>query len=91
MTHPIVTKVLEVAHKGLEPIELDEYAIEQIEDQLKESVGEPDLADAILDLINLAYFFDKNGSHSASMKLMHVIEIMKDDIEDLLDKDKVNT
>ena len=51
MTHPIVTKVLEVAHKGLEPIELDEYAIEQIEDQLKESVGELEAASKSLQMI----------------------------------------
>ena len=91
MTHPIVKKVIEVAHKGLEPIELDEYAIEQIDDFLKKSIGKPDLADAVLDLINLAYYLDKNGSHTASMKLLNLIETIKDDINDLLDNDKTNS
>ena len=91
MTHPIVEKVIEVAHKGLEPIELDEYAIEQIEDFLKKSLGKPDLADAVLDLIQFAYFLDKNGSHTASMKLLDLIKTFEDDINALLAQDKDNS
>ena len=71
--HPIVQKVLELAHQGFEPIEFDNYAIEQIEEMLAQYAGKLDLLPAVVDLINLAGVLEKQGSHSASFKLMIAI------------------
>ena len=71
--HPIVQKVLELAYQGFEPVEFDDYAIEQIEEMLNQYVGKPDLLKAVVDLINLAGVLEKQGSHSASFKLMIAI------------------
>ena len=68
--HPIAERALEMAIQGIEPIEFDDYAVEQIEDLLKERFGKPDLINAVLDLLNLATILDKQGCHSAALKII---------------------
>jgi hypothetical protein len=80
--HPIVKKALEMAYTGVEPIQFDDYAIEQLEDMLKERFGKPDLLKAVVDLINLAGILEKEGCHSASMKLILVASTAADALKD---------
>jgi len=68
--HPIYERALEMAIPGIEPIEFDDYAIEQIEDLLKQRFGKPDLLDAVSDLLELATLLDKQGCHSAALKII---------------------
>ncbi len=68
--HPIAERALEMAIQGIEPIEFDDYAVEQIEDLLRERFGKPDLINAVLDLLNLATILDKQGHHSAAIKII---------------------
>jgi hypothetical protein len=70
--HPIIKKALEMAYTGVEPIQFDDYAIEQLEDMLKDRFGKPDLLKAVVDLINLAHVLEEKGCNSASMKLIIV-------------------
>ena len=76
--HPIVKKALDLAHEGFEPIEFDDYAIEQLEDMLKEYYGKQGLPDAIIDLIRLSVELDKMGCKSASMKILLVATSAED-------------
>lgn len=76
--HPIVDRALEMAQQGFEPVEFDDYAIEQLQELLKKRFGKPDLRRAVVDLINLAGVLDEQGSHSACMKLMRVVIIATD-------------
>ncbi|MHA1105584.1 MAG: hypothetical protein ACTSPN_07650 [Promethearchaeota archaeon] len=72
--HSIVERALEMASKGIDPIEFDNYAVEQLQDMLKEYFGKQDLVQAVEELIKLAYFLDvKKGCHSASMKIITVV------------------
>lgn len=84
--HPIVKKALEMAYTGVEPIQFDEYAIEQLEDMLIDSFDKPDLLKAVVDLINLAGILEKKGCHTASMKLI----ILASTAADALQKQKCN-
>jgi len=59
--HPIAERALEMATPGIDTIEFDDYAVEQIQDLLKERFGKPDLINAVLDLLNLATILDKQG------------------------------
>ena len=70
--HPIVKKALEMTYTGVEPIQFDDYAIEQLEEMLKDRFGKPDLLKAVVDLINLARVLEEKGCNSASMKLIIV-------------------
>jgi hypothetical protein len=80
--HPIVERALEMARHGIEPVELDDYAVEQLQELLKERFGKPDLLRAVVDLINLAGVLDDQRSHSASMKLMIVVSIAGDALKE---------
>ena len=80
--HPIVEKALELAYKGFEPVEFDDYAIEQIQDMLRERFGKPDLLKAVVDLINLAAILEKQGSPAASMKLIIAVSIAADALKE---------
>jgi hypothetical protein len=86
--HPIVEKVLELAYQGFKSIEFDDYAIEQIEDLLKQYVGTPELFKAVVDLLNLANLLDKEGSHSASLKLLNAICSIAEYLDDGLEGSK---
>jgi len=68
--HPIAERALEMAIPGIEPIEFDDYAVEQIQDLLKQRFGKPDLLKAVLDLLNLATLLDKQGCHAAAIKII---------------------
>ena len=86
--HPIVERAMGMAYKGSEPIEFDDYAVEQLQDLLREYFGKPDLVDAVLELINLAFFLDKKGCHSASEKIIKVVASATEAINALKNKEK---
>ena len=81
--HPIVERALEMAYQGFEPVEFDDYAVEQLQDLLRQRFGKPDLLQAVIDLINLAALLDEQGCHSASMKLIIVVSTAADALKDL--------
>lgn len=81
--HPIVERALEMAYQGFEPVEFDDYAVEQLQDLLRQRFGKPDLLQAVIDLINLAALLDEQGCHSASMKLIIVVSTAADTLKDL--------
>jgi hypothetical protein len=87
--HPIVERALEMAYEGFESIEFDDYAVEQLQDMLKEYYGKQDLIRAITELLNLAVLLDKQGSHSASVKMIIVATSATDALEDLNKKNKI--
>jgi len=68
--HPIAERALEMAIPGIDTIEFDDYAVEQIQDLLKQRFGKPDLINAVLDLLNLATILDEKGCHSAAIKII---------------------
>jgi len=80
--HPIV----EIAYQGFDCVEFDDYAIEELQEMLKQYFGKPELFNAVVDLINLAGLLDEQGSHSASMKLMVVVSTAADALEALDEK-----
>jgi hypothetical protein len=84
--HPIVNKALEIAYKGFDSIKFDDYAIEELQEMLKQYFGKPELRKAVIDLINLARILDEQGSHSASMKLMKVVSTAGDAFKALNEK-----
>jgi len=84
--HPIVKKALEIAYKGFDSIKFDDYAIEELQEMLKQYFGKQELHRAVIDLINLARILDEQGSHSASMKLMMVVSTAGDALKALNDK-----
>jgi len=65
--HPIVERALEMAYKGGEPVEFDDYAVEQLQELLRQHFGKPDLLKAVVELINLAGVLEEKGCHSASI------------------------
>ena len=81
--HPIVEKALSMAYEGVEPIQFDDYAIEQLEDMLKEYYGKQGLPDAILELIRLSVMLDEKGCKSAAMKILIVAASAADELEKL--------
>ena len=81
--HPIVEKALSMAYEGVEPIQFDDYAIEQLEDMLKEYYGKQGLPDAILELIRLSVVLDEKGCKSAAMKILIVAASAADELEKL--------
>ena len=85
--HPIVEKTLNLAYKGFEPVEFDEYAVEQIQDMLRERFGKPDLLQAVVDLINLASVLEDQGSPAAAMKLIIAVSIAADALKELTDEE----
>jgi len=87
--HPIVERALEMAYEGFEPIEFDDYAVEQLQDILREYYGKQDLIQAIMELLKLAVILDKQGCHSASVKMIIVATSATDALEDLNKKNKI--
>jgi len=84
--HPIVKKALEISYKAFNSIDFDDYAIEELQEMLKQYFGKPGLLNAVIDLINLAGLLDEKGSHSASMKLMIVVSTAADALKALNEK-----
>lgn len=81
--HPIVEKALKMAYQGIEPVEFDDYAVEQIQELLRERFGKSDLVDAVMDLINLAGLLNEQGCRSASLKILMAVSITADALKDL--------
>lgn len=73
--HPLVEKALGLAYKGFEPVEFDDYAVEQLQEALSEYFGKYELVEAVRELITFACFLDtEKGCHSASQKIIKVVE-----------------
>ena len=68
--HPIVERALEMVTPDIETIEFDDYAVEQIQDLLRERFGKPDLMNAVLELLKLATILDEQGHNSAAIKII---------------------
>jgi len=84
--YPIVKKALDISYKAFNSIDFDEYAIKELQEMLKQCFGNPELRNAVIDLINLAGFLDEKGAHSASMKLMIVASTAADALKALNEK-----
>jgi len=84
--HPIVKKALEISYEAFNSIDFDDYALEELQEMLKQYFGKPELRDAVIDLINLAGLLDEKGSHSAFMKLMIVVSTAADALKALNEK-----
>lgn len=90
-THTIVVRALELASVGIDPVEFDNYAVEQLQDMLREYFGKQDLVQAVEELITLACFLDvEKGCHSASKQIIKVVNSATDALEALV-KEKENT
>ena len=68
--HPIVERALEMVTPDIETLEFDDYAVEQIQDLLRELFGKPDLMNAVIELLKLATVLDKQGHNSAAIKII---------------------
>ncbi len=71
--HPMVQDTIESTTDGIEPIELDEFAIEDLTEALKRWFGHPDLRNAVVDLVNLAKLFKEQGSPRAALTLIKIV------------------
>lgn len=87
--HPIIVRALELAHVGFDPVEFDNYAVEQLQDMLREYFGKLELVQAVNELITLACFLDtKKGCHSASMQILKVVNSATEALEALVKERK---
>jgi hypothetical protein len=86
--HYIVKKALEIAYTGVEPIQFDDYAMEQLEDMLTAHFDKSDLLKAVIKLISLADILEKKGCHTASMKLIIVASTAADALQKHKNNDK---
>ena len=71
--HPLVEKALNLFYEGYKCLELDDFAVEELEDSLKEYFGKAELVDVIVELLNLARVLDEQGSKTAAIKIIRVI------------------
>lgn len=85
--HPIVKEALEMAYKWYEPVYFDEEAIEALKHSLKQLFGQPDLLQAVVDLINLAGVLKDQGSPKAAMDLIEVVTTAADALAKQTNKD----
>jgi hypothetical protein len=81
--HPVVERALEMAYEGIEPIQFDDYAVEQLEDLLKEYYGRQDLIEAVVQLLHLAVLLDEQGCKKASLKMIIVATSATEAVEAL--------
>ena len=81
--HPLVERALKMAYEGFEPIEFDDYAVEQLQDMLKEYFGKQELVQAVLELLRLATVLNENGCKSAALKILIVVCSAADALENL--------
>jgi hypothetical protein len=79
--HPIVKRALEMAYEGFEPIEFDDYAVEQLQEMLKDYHGKRDLVEAVIELLRLFSILKEEGCNSASLKILLVISSAADALE----------
>lgn len=84
-THPIVVRALKMASIGIDPVEFDNYAVEQLQEILREYFGKRGLVQAVEALLTLACFLDtEKGCHSASMKIIKVVNSATKALEALI-------
>ncbi|MFX0033152.1 MAG: hypothetical protein ACFE8E_02680 [Candidatus Hodarchaeota archaeon] len=81
--HPLIEKALEMAYEGFEPIEFDDYAVEQLQDMLSEYFGKKELVEAVLELLRLSTVLNEKGCKSASLKILIVVSSAADALESL--------
>lgn len=79
--HPIVERALEMAYEGFEPIDFDDYAVEQLQDLLGKYSEEQELVKAVVELLRLSVVLDKQGCKSASVKILIVVSSAADALE----------
>ena len=81
--HPLIERALEMAYEGSEPIQFDDYAVEQLQDMLKEYFGKQELVQAVLELLRLSTVLNEKGCKSASLKILIVVASAADALESL--------
>ncbi|MFX1259959.1 MAG: hypothetical protein ACFFAN_19080 [Promethearchaeota archaeon] len=81
--HPIVERALNLFYEGYNCLELDDFAVEQLEDSLKEYFGKAELAGAVVALLDLARALDEQGSKSAAIKIIQIAVTASDALEEL--------
>jgi hypothetical protein len=84
--HPIIKQALEMAHVGAEPVEFDNEDIRDLKEILSNSFGQPDLFDAVVDLLNFAWLLQQEGSPTASLDIISVVATAADALEALTKK-----
>jgi uncharacterized protein YpuA (DUF1002 family) len=82
--HPILDDVLKLALRIDESINFDDYAVEQIENLIKDYSKKPDFSRALNDLITFSYFLEKEQkNYDASAKVMNALENVSDFLKSL--------
>lgn len=81
--HPLIERALGMGHEGVEPFELDDYAVEQLEDLLSEYFGTQGLVEAVLELLRLAVVLDEKGCKRASVQILVVASTAADALLEL--------
>ncbi len=81
--HPIVKEALEMAQETFGQLVFDDYAVEQLQDLLKQYFGKPALINAVVSLINLAKIFDDQGSSSAAIQIIKVVCIAAEPLKEV--------
>jgi hypothetical protein len=88
--HPIVEKAVKMAYADGESILFDDYAVEQLQDLLREYFGTQELVEAVEGLLTLACFLDiEKGSHSASQKIIKVVKSATEALDALANEKKL--
>ena len=89
IAHPIVEKAIKMAYKEGESVLFDDYAVEQLQDLLRGYYGKQDLVEAVMALLTFACFLDvEKGCHSASQKIIKVVESATEALEALANEKK---
>ena len=83
LLHPLIERALEMVHEGVEPLEFDEYAVEQLEDLLRKYFGKHGLVEAVLELLRLAVVLDQKGCKRASIQILVVATSAADALAEL--------
>lgn len=81
--HPIVERALEMAVENFGQLVIDDYAVEQLQELLEQYFGKQELIGAVVNLINLAGIFEKQGSPSAAIQIIRVVTIAADALKDI--------
>ena len=83
VVHPIIKEALDIAQVGIEPVEFDDDAIDELKQSLANWFGHPDLFNAVVDLLNLAGILEKEGSPTAAVALIEVVCTAADALQEL--------
>ena len=71
--HPNVRDALELAYEGAEPIAFAEWAVDEIKQSLAQYFGQPELFNAVANLIELGVVLGENGSPTTALQIIEVI------------------